>query len=173
MLCGVAMQATIIACGNVTRARPDATVGDSVAHADSSPAAMAQWSSYTPTITIDGTPPSRAIRGTTIRFATFDKTVCLQGFLVLGQQVAGSGGTSIKVSLPPGHPGVSGIKQYGIGAVTRTGDASTLFPGGAGAIEDDVTNCVLVKDVSGYFTAADARPGAGIVWVASGCYESI
>jgi len=92
---------------------------------------------------------------------------------MLGELVAGSGGTSIKLSVPPGHPGAAGIKQYGIGSVIRTGDSTTPFLGGAGAIEDDINNFILVKSSTGYFAAADARLGAGVLWAASGCYESI
>jgi hypothetical protein len=173
MLGGIAMQLTILACGSIRGVHSDSGLEDGEVHADSLPAPMAMWSSYTPTFTIDGTKPSQLVRGSTIRFVTFDKTVCLQGLVILGEQAAGSSGTSIKLSVPPGHPGATGVKQYGIGSVIRTGDTTTPFPGGAGAIEDDVNNFIFVKNASAYYTSADARLGAAVIWVASGCYESI
>jgi len=171
MIGGVLAQLTFQACGGVKGISLDASDGGQ-AHADSAMSA-ATWSSYTPTFAIDGTTPSTTVRGATIRYVMFDKTICLQGLVVLGEQLAGSAGSLIKISVPPGHPGASGIKQYGIGSVIRTGDTTTPFPSGAAAIEADVNYFVLVKQSVGYFSAADARPGAGINWVASGCYESI
>jgi len=131
------------------------------------------WASYTPTITSNGsTPASSFVRGGTIRYVRIGSTVCLQGQVVIGEQSSGAGGTFIKVSLPPGLPGATGETQTGIGTVARSGDSTTLFWDGSGAIETDVNNVILAKQSSYYFVDGDARPGAGILWTASGCYET-
>ena len=55
----------------------------------------------------------------------------------------------------------------------RSGDSTTLFEEGAGAIlAADAPDILLAKQTALSLTAGDARPGAGIVWPASGCYET-
>ena len=131
------------------------------------------WSSYTPTIESDGTAASQVVRGTTIRYFVQGKTVCLQGHVVFGEQFPGSGGSYIRISLPAGYDGASGVDQYGVGTVLRTGDSTTLFDHGSGAVLSAQTGFItLTKESSGLFANADARAGAGILWIADGCYQT-
>lgn len=152
-----------------------ADLEERLAALEAAPEPTPVWETYTPTITSDGSAASRLVRGVggTIRYFRTGKTVCLQGTVVFGVLFSGSGGTFVKVSLPPGLPGATAVaSQVGIGTVVRTGDASTLFDHGVGAIESDKNNIILLKGQTGYYNNGDARPGAGFNWTASGCYET-
>ena len=134
------------------------------------------WSSYTPTTSSDGTVASVSVHGNQVRYLRFGSTVCLQGQISYGFVLSGSSGTFLKVSLPPGLPGKTGVKQYGIGSVSSAfgvaAGAAVHSYQGAGAIIDDLNNLVLLKGPSDNFTNADAALGYGIVFVLNGCYET-
>jgi len=168
MIGGGMIQVTMWACGDVSSSSPDAHAAiDAVPVGD-------VWSSYTPTITTNGSPAaSQLVRGGAIRYVQIGKTVCLQGFVAFGERSPGTGGSFVKISVPPGLPGAAGVTQYGLGPVTTTGDSNTLFLSGAAAIETaDVANFILVKESADNYVDGDARSGRGFNWVASGCYES-
>ena len=136
-------------------------------------AATTATATYTPVFTSDGSACSKFIRGTTVRYRQQGSIVFVSIYAVFGQSVAGGGGTYVKMSLPPGLPGKTGVSQHGLGHVAKTQNSVVSLTVGSAAIESsDVNNFILTKQEVSYWTDGDAALGGGFNWTFNGSYET-
>lgn len=112
-------------------------------------------STYTPSLSQDGSSPSREIGNGGVWNYCFltAKTLLIQGAETLGRTAGGAGGSFWRYSLP-GAAGNATVGQTGIGGVKLN---SLLF--GWGAIDSGLPTQISLKKITGNVIAGDGSAG--------------
>lgn len=131
------------------------------------------WQAYTPVVTQDGTAASvEILNGGSVRYRVIDKTVFLQGCIILGRLSSGAGGSIIQVSLP--IAGRTLTNQIGVGSVTRTSTgAAAIMTGTLYIVSGSATVARLVQltGPGANIAPSDIGAGFGVMVVLNGSYE--